>query len=75
MDAAVKEPTAEMSEAERRRKSIEPAVDVPSPGAKSTAQPATAPSPNGGVATQQPVFGAARLVSRLHIQCALDMYY
>ena len=54
MDAAVREPTAEMSAAKRRRKSMEPAIDVPSPGAKSTAQPATAPSPNGGVATQQP---------------------
>ena len=50
----MREPTAEMSAAKRRRKSMEPAIDVPSPGAKSTAQPATAPSPNGEVATQQP---------------------
>ena len=54
MDAAVREPTAEMSEAKQRRKSIEPAVDVPCADAKSTAQPATDPSPNGGVAMQQP---------------------
>ena len=32
MDAAVKEQTAEMSEANRQRNSIESAVDVPSPG-------------------------------------------
>ena len=32
MDAAVKEETAEMSEANRQRNSIESAVDVPSPG-------------------------------------------
>ena len=54
MDAAVGEPAAEMSEAKRRRTSIEPAVNVPSPVAKSATQPASAPSPKGGVATQQP---------------------
>ena len=32
MDAAVKEQTAEMSEANWQRNSIESAVDVPSPG-------------------------------------------